>query len=489
MKWAVVYSETPPKERDCIVLPLFTDEIDRWDPGPFGFAGEHACRALETGDFRAKHGEIHVTYPEEGVGRFVLLGLGERDDLGSTELAAAFDGLGGRVLDMGLKSVTILMPEGIMEHTPHPVRLVIDGLSRGSYRFDRYLKERKRSKLKGVMILLPTEDRLKEGLADARVGQAIAEARRLMMDLVNEPPNVATPDHTARQIRSWFKDGDGSVKVKVMKPAALEKLGLNLVLAVGAGSANKPRMVVIEYRGGRARQRPVVLVGKGVTFDGGGLSIKTAEGMRKMKEDMSGAAAVAATIKAASALGLRVNIIGITPLVENVIGPSAYKVSDVIRSYSGRTVEVLNTDAEGRLILADALAYAVDMKPSQVIDIATLTGAAIVALGREAAAVMGNDREVLDRLREAAEVSGERVWEMPMWKAYDHLVRSKIADVRNVGEKRDAGSIVGGKFLERFVGNTPWTHIDIAPTFSDEDGFSTGYGVALLLTYLMLLDR
>ncbi|MCI0497067.1 MAG: leucyl aminopeptidase family protein [Thermoplasmata archaeon] len=484
MKWSVGHSGKAPKGMDCVVLPVFKEELRRWKAGPFRFVENAARSALGTRDFEAARGEVHVHHPRGGIKRLVLLGMGKRADAGAAELLDAYSALGKAVSLTHVPRCTFLMTRPVLETAPHGVTLFIDGFSRGCYRFDRYLSERKKPRLKGATVLLPDDGALEEGLADAKVGGALAEARRRMMDIANEPPNVATPERTANAFVEWF--ADGQVKVKVLKRAHLQEKGFNLVLAVGGASANEPRMAIIEYRGGRPEDRPVVLVGKGVTFDGGGLSLKPTDGMTHMKQDMSGAAAVAATIHAAAALGIKVNVIGIAPLVENVIGPSAFKVSDVIAAYGGRTVEVANTDAEGRLILADALAYAVEMRPAQVIDIATLTGAAIVALGKAAAATMGNDRAVLDRLAAAAAGSGERVWELPLWDAYAPLVESKIADVRNVPEKREAGSIVGGKFLEGFVGETPWAHIDMAPTFVDGDGFSTGYGVGLLLRYLMM---
>jgi len=486
MKWAVVFTKGKPKEKDSIVVPLFKEETKKWRSEGFGYLVDDVSLSLKTGDFEGKLGETHVRYLDGDPKRLFLLGLGERKHLDTAEFLEAMTKLGKTASGMNVGSMTIMLPEPLHDLVPYPVRLIIDGFSRGTYRFDRYGKKPDRTKqIKGMMVLLESEDALKDGLKDRKVGEALAQGCRIMMDLSNEPPNVATPDFVAKQVQKSMNKLDGNVKVKVLKPSQLEKLGLNLVLAVGQASANTQRMAIMEYRGGRSKDRPIVLVGKGVTFDGGGMSIKTSEGMKNMRLDMSGASAVIGAIHAAASLKLKVNVIGITPLVENIIGPTSYKVSDIIRSYSGKSVEVLNTDAEGRLILADALAYAADMKPSEILDIATLTGASIIAVGKVAAAVMGNDETVMDTVRSAAAASGERVWELPMWNVYDQLVRSKVADVKNISGKRDAGCIVGAKFLEPFVDGTPWVHIDMAPTFVNEDNLSTGYGVSLLVNYLM----
>ncbi len=486
MKWAVVFSKGKPKESDSIVVPVFKEEAKKWKSEGFDYLVDDVNVSLKTGDFGGKRGETHVRYTDGKPKRLFLLGLGERKNLGPAEFLSAMTSLGKRASGMNVGSMTIMLPEPVSDQLPHPVRLIIDGFSRGTYKFDKHTKKPDKSKpIKGMMVMLENEDSLKDGLKDQKVGQAIAHGCRIMMDLSNERPIVATPDYVAKQVQKTMNKLDGSMKVKVLKPAQLEKLGLNLVLAVGQASAATQRMVIMEYKGGKAKDKPLILVGKGVTFDGGGLSIKTSDGMKSMHMDMAGAAAVIGAMHTIASLKLKANVIGITPLVENIIGPTSYKVTDIIRSYSGKTVEVLNTDAEGRLILADALAYGVDMKPSEILDIATLTGASIIAIGKHAAAVMGNDDKVMDTVKAAAATSGERVWELPMWHVYDDMVKSKVADVKNISGKREAGCINGGKFLEPFVDGTPWVHIDMAPTFSDNDNLSTGYGVSLLVNYVM----
>jgi leucyl aminopeptidase len=269
---------------------------------------------------------------------------------------------------------------------------------------------------------------------------------------------------------------------------------MNGVLSVSRGSREEPKVVILRYRGGKADGKPIVLVGKGVTFDSGGISIKPSEKMEDMKYDKAGAAAVLATVYAAASLHIPLNIVAIAPLVENLPSGSAYKPGDVIKHYGGKTSEVISTDAEGRLILADVLAYAVDKeKPQAIIDLATLTGACVVALGSQASGLFGNDQALIERVKRAAEASGERVWQLPLWKEYSEQIRSDVADIKNSGG-RAAGAITAAAFLSNFIGTTPWVHLDIAGTaYTAEDGTkvktytpkgATGVGVRLLIKLL-----
>jgi leucyl aminopeptidase len=265
---------------------------------------------------------------------------------------------------------------------------------------------------------------------------------------------------------------------------------MNALVAVGKGSAEPPRLIVLEYKGAGDKERPVVLIGKGITFDSGGISIKPGAGMEEMKTDMSGGAAVLGAMEAAAALKLPVNLVVIIPTAENMPDGMAYKPGDVITSLSGQTIEITNTDAEGRLVLCDALHYAhTTYKPKTMIDLATLTGACVVALGHEASGLMGNNPRLIDRLKRAGERCGERVWELPLWDAYGEVMKSDIADLKNAGS-RDGGSITAGWFLKQFVGKTHWAHLDIAGTaWGDKHRpcspkGATGVGVRLLIEYL-----
>ena len=299
---------------------------------------------------------------------------------------------------------------------------------------------------------------------------------------------MATPAYLADAAR--LLASRHALTCRVIEQEELEQLGMNALVAVGKGSAVAPRLIVLEYRGAGGSGRPLALVGKGITFDSGGISIKPGAGMEEMKTDMSGAAAVLGTLDAAAALKLPVNLVGVIPTAENMPDGKAYKPGDVLTSLSGQTIEITNTDAEGRLILCDALHFArTKFKPAAMIDLATLTGACVVALGHEASGMMGTDRRLLDGLKRAGERCGERVWELPLWDEYGEAMKSDIADLKNAGS-RDGGSITAGWFLKQFVGSTRWAHLDIAGTAWSDKGRpcapkgASGVGVRLLIEYL-----
>ncbi len=365
-----------------------------------------------------------------------------------------------------------------------------EGALLGSYSFDEYkTKDRdERFHFEEMTLLLSKGISVKEGRIRVERTQAVCRGVSLARDLVSHPGNVVTTGYlaaTARELATRH-----ALSCRVLELDELEKLGMNALVAVGKGSAEPPRLIVLEYRGAGDRDRPVALVGKGITFDSGGISIKPGAGMEEMKTDMAGAAAVLGTMEAAAALKLPVNLVGIVPTAENMPDGKAYKPGDVIVSLSGQTIEITNTDAEGRLILCDALHYArTHYKPAAMIDLATLTGACVVALGHEATGMMGNDQRLIERLKRAGGRCGERVWELPLWDEYGEAMKSDIADLKNAGS-RDGGSITAGWFLKQFVGKTRWAHMDIAGTAWGDKARpcapkgATGVGVRLLIEYL-----
>ncbi len=319
-----------------------------------------------------------------------------------------------------------------------------------------------------------------------------AEAQCLVRDLINRPAGDLTPEDFVKQARKVSRDH--KLPIKVWKEAELKKAKMNAILAVGQGSVNPPRMVQLTYQGAKRKSVDVVLVGKGITFDSGGISLKPGTKMHEMKGDMSGAACVLATMAAVARRKLKVNVTGIMALAENMPGGKAQRPGDVIKTASGLTVEVLNTDAEGRLVLADALHYATKLKPKVgIIDLATLTGACGIAVGSQAIALMGNDEDLLAKVSAAGHSSGERTWLLPLWEEYDELIDSSVADIINTSNRREAGTIVGGIFLKKFVGDTPWAHLDIASVFWNPKSGSylttgpTGKGARLLLRMLETL--
>jgi leucyl aminopeptidase len=293
------------------------------------------------------------------------------------------------------------------------------------------------------------------------VGEIVARADTLARDLGNQPGNVATPTYLAETAERMGRER--GLKVTVLGRAELEEEGMGALLAVAAGSEQEPRLIVMEHRGGGDDDKPLVLIGKGLTFDAGGISIKPAAGMEDMKFDMCGGAATIAAMQAVAELGIAANVIGIVPSSENLLGGAAMKPGDVFRTHLGKTIEVVNTDAEGRLILADALSYARRYEPAAVVDCATLTGACVVALGHQASGLMGNDDALVEELRAAGERVGQRAWPLPMYDEYREQIRSDYADIKNSGG-RPAGAITAGWFLREFAGDFKWAHLDIAGT-------------------------
>ncbi len=337
--------------------------------------------------------------------------------------------------------------------------------------------------------LYPLEHILWQGPQEAFApGETLAEAVNLARELVNQPPDVIYPESMARQLAELGPQV--GLAVEVMDEKQLEAEGFGAMLAVGRGSQRPPRLVILRWSGGPEDQAPLALVGKGVTFDSGGLSLKSSDSMKTMKCDMAGAAAVAGTLLAAAKLKLPVNVLGLVGLVENLPSGNSMKLGDVLRARNGTTIEVLNTDAEGRLVLADVLSKAVDLGAAQLIDLATLTGSCLVALGTDVAGLMTNNQPLADEVMQAATRCGEPVWQLPMFKEFGELMKSNVADIKNISEIRWGGTITAAKFLEHFVGDCPWVHLDIAgPAYLDKpkpwiDAGGTGCMVRTLVELL-----
>jgi leucyl aminopeptidase len=361
------------------------------------------------------------------------------------------------------------------------------GLRLRGYRFDKYKTRKKDAEddnSEAPDFIIGSSHAASAARAAAQERFAVAEGVELARNLVNEPPNVLFPGEFADRAKTLEKLG---VEVETLDEKAMGKLGMNALLAVGRGSARDSRLVTMRWNGARSkRTKPIAVVGKGVCFDSGGLSIKSASGMEDMKGDMGGAACVVGLMHALAARKAKVNVVGVIGLVENMPDGDAVRPGDIIASMSGQTIEIVNTDAEGRLVLADALWYAQETySPRAIIDLATLTGAIMVALGNEAAGLFSNNDELAQRLASAGESSGEKVWRMPLGPAYDKLIDSKFADMKNTGG-RHGGSITAAQFLQRFVKETPWAHIDVAGTamgspLSDiNQSWGSGWGVRLL---------
>lgn len=446
-------------------------------------------RALGYSRFTGKSGQMLEVLAPAGVraSRLVLVGLGTGSDVDRGRVETTAAAAVGRLGTAGEGQVTIHLdvPKGSKLKAATLAAHVAFGARLKTYTFNHYRTknlEEHEQRVKTVRVVTSDATAAKRAFAPL---DAIATGMFLARDLVNEPPNVLSPVEFARRAKSNL--AKAGVKVSVLGEAEMRKLGMGALLGVGQGSERESQLVVMQWNGGRKKDQPVAFVGKGVCFDSGGLSLKSGAGMMGMKGDMGGAAAVAGTMLSLALRRARVNAVGVVGLVENMPDGKAQRPDDVVKSMSGQTIEVLNTDAEGRLVLADALTYAQhEFKPAIVIDLATLTGAILVALGHEHAGLFSNNDKLSDRLVDAGKEVGEPVWRLPLGPAYDKLVRSKIADMKNtVGP--NAGSIGAAQFLQRFIEKTPWAHLDIAGV-AWQDGeqkalipsWGTGWGVRIL---------
>lgn len=445
-------------------------------------------RLIQSGEIRGKGSEVTIlhTYGKLPAERVAVVGLGEAAE---ADLFALRRGMGAaaRVLrDRGCRRVATTMHQALPGalRPEQCARAAIEGAYAGLYRGEeRKTKPELPEELDELRLLGIAEEHREAATEVARVARVCGEATNYARRLVNLPANEVTPARLAQEAHQVGQRT--GLEVEVLGPAQMQELGMNALLAVSAGSEQPARLIVLRHLGKEGGPR-VAFVGKGITFDSGGISIKPADKMHLMKSDMAGAAAVLAAMGGAAELKLEVDLLGVIPATENLIGGRAYKPGDVLTAFGGKTVEVISTDAEGRLILADALGYARHLGATHVLDVATLTGACIVALGYVASGVMGNDSELVEAVLDAAERAGERSWRLPLFPEYRRQLDSKIADLKNVGG-RPAGAITGGWFLREFVGDTSWVHIDIAGTsLSEQDEphqveGATGAGVRTLI--------
>ncbi len=419
---------------------------------------------LREGLFAGRAGEL-ATLPGLGrvpAKRVVLHGIGGEAARSVEALRARAGNLGRALRTMDAGRVAVSLQAATARLDPEAAaRAVAEGFVLGLYRFDRHhtrAEDRPRGAVASVTLVEPVASRLAAARRGVETGRILAEATNFARDLGNEPANLMTPTIVAERAQALA--ADCGLDCEVIERAEAERLGMGAYLSVASGSAQPPKFIVLRYRAG-GRQKPVALVGKGITFDTGGISIKPAAGMERMKGDMTGAAAVIASMQAIARLGPAVNVMAIAPCTENMPGGSATKPGDVVYAMDGQSIEVLNTDAEGRLVLADGLAYARREGATTLIDVATLTGAMNVALGNVRIGTFANNDRLYQELERASAASGERLWRMPLDAEYLELIKSDVADLKNTGGA-SAGSITAAKFLERFAHDTPWAHLDIA---------------------------
>ncbi|MBF8248046.1 MAG: Leucyl aminopeptidase [Bacteroidetes bacterium] len=443
---------------------------------------------FKMGDFKGKKDESALLYfDREGkTNRLLLVGLGEKKSVNLERYRRAAATAAKRARSLKVRTLGLFMP-ALSDKPVESVIAFAEGAFLSLYKFDKYISKEKDDDARVEEIIIGSDQpKIATAFKEAvKCAQVTSEASCLARDLSNAPGNEIYPETLAKAAQESAKRC--GYKATVLGEKEIRNLGMGGIIGVCQGSIRPPRFVILEY--GSASKQPVVLVGKGVTFDTGGISIKPSASMAEMKMDMSGAAAVIGTFEAVSRLKLPVHIIGLIPAVENMPSGSSMRPGDILRHFNGKTSEVDNTDAEGRLILADALAYAAKYKPAAVIDLATLTGAVVVALGHFATGMMGNDDELMRKLKTAGEKTYERVWRLPMFDEYEKLIKSDVADVKNVGG-RWAGSITAAWFLKKFIGDYKWAHLDIAGTAILEEAQDytpkggSGVGVRLLTEFL-----
>jgi leucyl aminopeptidase len=480
------------KSFDCLVLPFFQE-------------GKKAIKAfsqkeldalflepLRLGDFSGKREETFFLYANDlKEKRILLLGMGSASDLTQENMRSIMAAANLALRSKKISSANVLFPALPKSVSKDLMRSLCEGLLLSNYAFDKLKQEEESKKtLLSEVTLIGVEQK---DLLFLEQDQILADSVHLVRDLVNDNADFVTPQMLAKTAKDLEKLSK-KIKVTVFDKKRIEKEKMGLLLAVSKGAFVDPTFTVIEYAGSSSTN-PVVLVGKGLTYDTGGLSLKPTTSMETMKSDMAGAAAVIGTMRALALLDLPVHVVGLIPSTENAIGSRSYKPGDVYMSYSGKSVEVMNTDAEGRLVLADALAYGVKhYKPSYMIDIATLTGAVSIALGEEIAGFFATDEHLAKQIEKASQATGELLWRLPLYAPYLEQLKSDIADLKNIGNGK-GGSIMGALFLKEFVGKVPWAHIDIGSSswLAKPKGYytshATGVGVRLFINFLESLGK
>ena len=490
MEFSTKVSAPDTEQSACVAVAVF--EGHRLSPSAETLdraSGGQLRALLRGGDMEAKSATTRVLYRIPGISaqRVVLVGMGKEKSVGAREYRDGVSAAIGAIRETGAASACMYLAEIAVKgrdaawKARHAVTVASDSL----YRFEQMKSKKGEARpLAHVALglgarrdLAPVERGIAEGLA-------IAAGVGMARDLGNLPGNVCTPTYLAEYAARLAKEN--RLAVEVLDRNAMARLGMGSMLSVARGSKQAPKFIVLRHAGASKKDRPVVLIGKGITFDSGGISLKPGAEMDEMKFDMCGAASVLGTLRAAAQMKIRLNVVGLIPATENMPGGAASKPGDIVTSMSGQTIEVLNTDAEGRLILCDALTYAARLDPLLVIDIATLTGACVIALGHVCSGLFANRDALAREIIGAGEDSSDRVWQLPLWEDYQEQLKSNFADVANIGG-RAAGSITAACFLSRFAGDFPWAHLDIAGTAwkSGKEKGATGRPVPLLTSFLM----
>ena len=493
MDYAIKCDDLENLAGDCLVLGVYqkrklsaaTAVVDE-------MLGGLVTRLLKRDDVEGKAGDVmlinHV--PRHQFERLLLVGLGKRETLDAAAYRKALAAASKALKDSGAKTALSALHEAEVkgEDLAWKIRQSVEALENALYRFTQLKTETENNKpprLAKLQFWLANVQDVAAAETGLKQGEAITRGMRLTREMANLPGNICTPSYLAEQAEKLGR-AHKKIKVNILDEADLEELRMGAFLSVSKGSRQPATLIVMEYQGASAKAKPIVLIGKGLTFDAGGISLKPAANMDEMKYDMCGGASVIGTLQVAAELGLPINVVGLVPASENLPDGNANKPGDIVTSMSGMTIEILNTDAEGRLLLCDALTYAKRYEPAAVIDVATLTGACIVALGRHPSGLMGNDEDLCKTLIRAGEKSGDRLWRLPLWDEYQEQLKSNFADVANIGGP-DGGTITAACFLSRFAKDFKWAHVDIAGTAwktGTEKG-ATGRPVPLLSQYLI----
>ena len=450
-----------------------------------------AIKALiNSGDFSGAAGDQHLLRNLPGLTspRLLVVGLGKPDERKDRHYRKLVKGINQTISKLKLKSVAVALDGLASDHSDpyRQTRLLTEWTSADFYQYDTTKSKKADPLVLEQYAIVLNDEEIELGESALLDGVAIANGVNAARELGNLPGNICTPTYLADKAKALAEEFD-SLKVKVLDEEKMEKLGMHSLLSVGRGSAQPSKLIIIEYRGGKKDEAPHVLVGKGITFDTGGISLKPGAGMDEMKFDMCGAASVIGAIESVAEMQLPINVTAVVAAAENMPGSQATKPGDVVTTMSGQTVEILNTDAEGRLVLCDALTYVERFKPASVIDVATLTGACIIALGHHASGLLSNNESLAESLLKAGDYASDRAWPLPLWDEYQELLDSNFADMGNIGG-RSAGTITAACFLSRFTKQYPWAHLDIAGTAWNSAGKekgATGRCVSLLCQYLI----
>lgn len=491
MKYEISVAELAKQRGDCLIVAIY--EANKLSPAAKkldALTNGAVKEAVKSGDITGKTGSTLLLRNLDGIKnkRVLLVGAGKENECKErdyrkilTSAVVAVRNTGAKTAASFLNQIAIPECDGHWQTRQLIAAVASEEFEAGKLKSD---KEKTSKPLNKITIVTDAEEKEIVKLAIAE-GAAIANGMELTKELANAPGNHCTPTTLANEARKLAKKFT-KIKTTVLDEKKMASLGMGSLLSVSRGSKEPAKLITMEYQGAAKSVKPIVLVGKGLTFDSGGISLKPPASMDEMKYDMSGAASVFGTIQAVAELGLKINVVGVIPSSENMPGSQANKPGDIVTSMSGQTIEILNTDAEGRLILCDALTYSAKFKPELIIDIATLTGACVIALGAHASGLLGNDDDLAEELFMASDYTGDKVWQLPVWDEYDEQLKSNFADMANIGG-REAGTITAACFLSRFVKEQRWAHIDIAGTawVSGKNKGATGRPVPLLTQFLL----